>query len=222
MDNIEVLTKLALFENIPEDEIHSLLDGMGIVEKAVPSGGVCLLQGSHYNQLHILFKGSAFAEMIDVSGKSVRIESFDAPAVLAPGVLFSRQDEMPGSLFAETDCRFFVLSRDLVGKLCTQSTVFRDNFIKLISDRFVFISRRMTFLSFTTIKEKVAQYLLTLNGSRNGAVILPMKMEELAAYFGAARPSVSRVFIELERDGFIHKDKKHITILNPEGLRELL
>jgi CRP/FNR family transcriptional regulator, dissimilatory nitrate respiration regulator len=222
MDNYADIQKLALFNDIPEDEILALLDGKSIIKKAFPAGDTILLQGSHYNQLHLLVNGSAFAEMIDVSGKSMRIESFDAPAVLAPGVLFSEHDEMPTSVIAETDCIFLVFSRDLVGWLCTHSTVFRGNFIKLISDRFVFISRRMTFLSFTTIRGKVAQYLLTQNGRRSGVVVIPMKMEELAAYFGATRPSVSRVFIELERKGFIHKDKKRIKILNPEGLRELL
>jgi CRP/FNR family transcriptional regulator, dissimilatory nitrate respiration regulator len=222
MKNLIELRKLSLFENMPKDEVESLVNTVPFTTKEIPRGGTILFQGNHYTDLFILARGSAYAERIDVSGKTMTIHTLHAPEVLAPGVLFSRNDDLPGSVIAETDATFYIVSRQNVGVLCTQSTQFRDNFLRLISDRFVFISRRMTFLSFTTIKGKVAQYLLTLDGSDMGTVVLPVTMEELAGYFGVTRPSVSRVFIELERNGLIRKDKKRVEILDGHGIKALL
>lgn len=222
MNNFQNLSKLSLFEGFDKKELMSLVERDGITNKNVDSGETILFQGDPYTKLHILVDGSAFAEVIDVSGKSMRIEPFEAPDVLAPGVIFSRHDEMPGSVIADSDCSFLIFSRQAVLRLCGESAVFRENFIRLISDRFVFISNRMSFLSFTTIKGKVAQYLLTLPGNGDKTVDLPIKMEELAAYFGVTRPSVSRVFIELEGEGLIQKNNKHIRIVDPTGLKELL
>lgn len=216
------LHQLSLFEHMPEGEADGLLKQVALTEKRVAKDGIILSQGDHYTHLHILTSGVAFAEMIDVSGKSMRIETLHAPEVLAPGILFSRTDKMPGSVFAETDCRFLILSKTDLGHLCTQSVQFRDNLLRLISDRFVFISQRMSFLSFTTIKEKIAQYVLTLENDEKDTVVLPSTIEELAGYFGVARPSVSRAFVELHQKGLIAKKKNHVRILDRQGLKELL
>ena len=222
MRNLLQLQKLSLFEHMQDGEIETLMAQVSFVEKVVRRGGTILFQGDPYTNLHVLAKGSAFGEMIDISGKSMRIESLHAPEVLAPGVIFSSNDAMPGSVYAQTECRLFILGKEDLRNLCSQSEQFRDNLFRLISDRFVFMSRRMLFLSFTTIKGKVAQYLLTLERGEHDTVVLPSKMEELAGYFGAARPSVSRVFIELEQKGLIAKQKNRIKILDAQGLRNLL
>jgi CRP/FNR family transcriptional regulator, dissimilatory nitrate respiration regulator len=222
MKNSFKLQKLSLFEHMRDGEADALLAQVVLTQKRVAKGATILSQGDHYTQLHILARGTAFAEMTDVTGKSMRIETLHAPEVLAPGIIFSRNDEMPGSVFAKTDCQFFTLSRADVGHLCTQSVQFRDNLLRLISDRFVFISQRMSFLSFTTIKGKIAQYLLTLERGERDTVVLPSKIEELAGYFGVTRPSVSRVFIELEQKGLIAKRRNHVRILDVPGLKELL
>jgi DNA-binding MarR family transcriptional regulator len=45
--------------------------------------------------------------------------------------------------------------------------------------------------------------------------------QELAEFFGVARPSLSRALKELEDDGFIIAEGKEMTILNREGLVKL-
>ena len=86
MKKYTCLDYLSLFKDIPAAENNSLLDRMAVSEKEVPAGGTILFQGSYYNHLHLLVDSSAFAEVGDVSGKSIQIESFDAPAVRTAGV----------------------------------------------------------------------------------------------------------------------------------------
>ena len=48
-----------------------------------------------------------------------------------------------------------------------------------------------------------------------------MTQNDLADYFGVARPSVSRAIGELEQEGFIEANGKNIRILDKEGLSGL-
>ena len=40
-----------------------------------------------------------------------------------------------------------------------------------------------------------------------------MSMEELARYFGVARPSLSQVFIELKKEGVLRKNGRRVRLL---------
>ncbi len=44
-------------------------------------------------------------------------------------------------------------------------------------------------------------------------VVLPMSMEELARYFGVARPSLSQVFINLRKEGVLRKKGRRVRLL---------
>ena len=53
-------------------------------------------------------------------------------------------------------------------------------------------------------------------------VKLDMTQNDLADFFGVARPSVARALGDLEEEGFIEARGKNIKILDREGLRILL
>jgi Mn-dependent DtxR family transcriptional regulator len=48
-----------------------------------------------------------------------------------------------------------------------------------------------------------------------------MTQNDLADFFGVARPSVARALRELKDDGYLLKSGKHIKILNKKGLGDL-
>ena len=48
-----------------------------------------------------------------------------------------------------------------------------------------------------------------------------MSIEELAQYFGVARPSLSRVIADMQAEGLIEKDKNIYTILDLSALYHL-
>jgi CRP-like cAMP-binding protein len=73
-------------------------------------------------------------------------------------------------------------------------------------------------LTFKTIKEKIANYLLTLPKDKDQNVTLDSSIEELSNLFGVSRPSLSRAFSELEEKKIIQKNKKKIKILDGNKL----
>ena len=86
------------------------------------------------------------------------------------------------------------------------------NFLDMISNRSQFLSEKIKFLNFKTIKGKLAQFILQKDGKERSSVILEMTQNNLADFFGVARPSVARALGEMEEDGLIEARGKNIKI----------
>ena len=90
------------------------------------------------------------------------------------------------------------------------------SFITLIS------SYGSAFLSFKTIKGKLAHYILQLKTQEDGLIKFPVTQQALADLFGVARPSVARALKEAEDEGIIKSKNRQIEILDHPRLVALL
>ena len=217
---IERLADVALFSGVSREEIQRLLEEVSVSSKRYHQGELILDQASPYRELYILLRGQSYARMLDFRGRELKIETFKAPSVFAPAVLFASMNYMPGSVIADSTVEVAIIDKEGVLRLCALDQRFLKNYLRLISDKFLFISKRLGAMSFKTIREKLANYLLDLKGDREGRVTLPMPLEKLAGYFGVSRPSLSRVIGQLEEQGVIRKEKKVIQILDIDALLE--
>jgi CRP-like cAMP-binding protein len=102
-----------------------------------------------------------------------------------------------------------------------KSDILLVNFLEMISNRTHFLSEKIKFLNFKTIKGKLANYILEKAGKESVLVTLGMTQNELADFFGVARPSVARALGDLEKEGYIEAKGKIIRIINKIGLADL-
>ena len=91
----------------------------------------------------------------------------------------------------------------------------------MISNRSQFLSEKIKFLNFKTIRGKLAQYILQTAGTGKSEIKLEMTQNDLAEYFGVARPSIARVIGEMENEGIIITKGKILKILDKKRLTEL-
>jgi CRP-like cAMP-binding protein len=91
----------------------------------------------------------------------------------------------------------------------------------MISNRSQFLTEKIKFLNFKTIRGKFAQYILQTAGPEKSEIRLAMTQNELSEYFGVARPSIARVIGEMEDEGIIITKGKTLTILDKKRLTEL-
>ena len=209
---------LPLFDNTDDDEYARLLSRVKPNSYKVARGETLLAQGVTYESLHALVSGSCYAEMLDSRGKVLRLESFRGPYLFAPAVLFATNNVMPGSVHASSDCQIVRFSREEVLSLCSQSKTVLENLLRITSDRFIFLSNRISFLSFRTIREKTMRYLEMLMPPGEEYVELDMPLEKLAEFFGVTRPALSRVLSELEENGSITREGKQIRLERKEDV----
>ncbi len=207
------LKKLTLFRHMTEAEITEFLSSAACTIRSYSKNTVFLHQGDVYNSLCIVVEGTSISEMDDFTGKSVVLGKFSSPFPVAPGFLFLENGRLPISLRSRTAVTVLFISKQSISEGCRQNDHFLNNFLILLSKRIEYLTERVSFHSCKTVREKLLLYLDSLKKGAGNAVIVPMSIEELARYFGVARPSLSQVISDLQKEGMISKTGRTIRFL---------
>jgi CRP-like cAMP-binding protein len=108
-------------------------------------------------------------------------------------------------------------------KLMQENLRILQNYLNNVSQRAQFLSEKIKFLSFKTIKGKIAQYILKLNAGRtNDTVEMPLTQQALAEMFGVTRPALARALGEMASEGILEVDRRIIRILDRRKLMDLM
>jgi CRP-like cAMP-binding protein len=223
-DNIlATLSECSLFKGMSEEDISEALSASSARLRSFPKDTLIAQAGEEVLHLQIVLEGSVKGEMVDFTGKVIKIEDIVPPRPLAPAFLFGAQNRYPVNITAGGDVKLLSIPRERFLEMLQSSKSVLVNFVDIVSSRGQFLSSKIKFLSFTTIKGKLAQYLLDLSGkSGSQKFSLPRSQSQLSELFGVARPSIGRAMSELNHDGIIRTEGKEVTILDPAQLTMLL
>jgi CRP/FNR family transcriptional regulator, dissimilatory nitrate respiration regulator len=213
------LSEIPLFREVEEIELERLFSLLVFQRKSFPSGALIVSQGEECNRLLILTEGMVKGEMINQKGKSLKIEDMEAPSVLASAFLFGKKKIFPVNIISITDVKFIVIQKGELLKLFQMNEQILQNFLTMISSRAQFLSFKLRFHSFKTLKAKLAFFLVQEAGV-NQSFKLKLSQQELSELFGVARPSVGRAFLLLQEEGVIDIRYKQVEILNRKKLVE--
>jgi CRP/FNR family transcriptional regulator, dissimilatory nitrate respiration regulator len=216
-----VLSGSPLFRGLTSDETEAILSDVPFRVRKFQEGSLISQSGDNVSSLMIVIKGVLKGEMVDFAGRVIKIEDIPAPGALAAAFIFGNKNRYPVNVLALTGGELLVIEKDDFLKLLMLKGTVLVNFLDMISNRSQFLSEKIKFLNFKTIRGKLAHYILQRAGNRI-SFVLDMTQNELAEYFGVTRPSVGRAMGELEEEGYIQAKGKHITIIDREGLAELI
>lgn len=222
MINYSLLTQCPVFRGISKEESKSLLDEIHYQIKSFQKDEIVVLAGDEVKNLLIVLSGSVRGEMIDYSGKTVKIEDIEAPKPLAAAFLFGKENRYPVTVTANNETRILAVPVPEFLKILQMNTNLLRNYLNSISSRAQFLSQKLHFLSFKTIKEKVAHFLLKQAGERFHSFELKNTQQQLADLFGVTRPSLARVLGDMQANGLIKIERKTVTLLDKEKLNQLL
>jgi len=213
------LSEIPLFKNVQESDIQMLLSGIVFQRKTYAEGSMVVSQGDECNRLLLLVEGTVKGEMISPAGKSLKIEDMQAPYALATAFLFGKSSIFPVNIIAVTEVSFIIIQRQEVIRLFQKSEQILLNYLSIISSRAQFLSEKLRFHSFKSLKAKIAFYLIKEAGKDNSFRLL-QSQNELAELFGVARPSVGRAFLVLQEEGLIDIRYRQVEILDRKRLIE--
>jgi CRP-like cAMP-binding protein len=218
----DLLSKSPLFAGVIAEELPGLISKVNYQIKRYQKGEVIALREDSCNHLMIVMMGSVKGEMLDFSGKTIKIEDIEAPRAIASAFLFGKINRFPVDVIANEEVQLLLIPKSSVIQLFSENQIFLNNYLNSISNRAQFLSNRLYFLSFKTIKGKLAQFILSLSKSGNPHVSFPKTQQEMAEFFGVTRPALARVIGELEKEGVIQVKRKEITIIDREKLIKLI
>jgi CRP-like cAMP-binding protein len=218
----ETIIKNPLFKGLTIAETEALFSNELFQIKSYDNKDFVALQGDPCNHMMIMLKGTVQAQMVDHSGRLIVMAEISAPFAIAPAFLYAEQCEMPVSVVAIKESEILLIRRDVFTDLLQKNKLVLQNYLTMISNRSKFLSDKIHFLTFRTIKSKIADFLLKrAKESNSNVIILDETQQELADIFGVARPSLARTFKDMEEEGLILIERKKMTLLDPQKLKKL-
>jgi len=220
---IPALVNNPLFRGITPERLFADLEEISFHTRSYKKGEILAQQGAVCNRLVILTKGSVRGEMIDYSGRLIKVEDIAAPRAIAPLFLFGEENRYPVEVTANEPTEVIELPKSSVLSLFRKNEQFLENYMNLSANYARTLSDKLFFMSFKTIRQKLASYLLRLyKQQQQEHITLDRSQQELSDYFGVSRPSLARELAHMQEDGLLIADRKHITILQKEQLVRLI
>lgn len=218
----EGFQKCALFADLSDAEIESCLTCSKSKTAVYQKGEIIFHQMDRPAQLFVLLDGSVVVGSDSKDGRRSIVAAFDRPGELFGEVfLFLNHRAYDHYAQAASAARILQMPKDFLCHTCGQNCGYHakliSNMLSILAQKAYFLNQRLQVVSCATLRQKIAKTLLQ-NAAPGGKPAPAMSREELADYLNAARPSVSRELMKMQRDGLLRVEKKRIAV-DSEKLR---
>ena len=199
------LAEAPVFRGLSERFLENLIGRTPNALREFGIGDFIALQGTVCQSLYLLYSGRVRTNMVNEEGKQVTIEEIEAPRLLAPAFIFATDNRFPVNITTLTNCEVLVLNRTDFVDLMHREKIVMQNFLRIISDRSIFLSRKLNAFALQDLKTRLLAYLREHEN--------PRSRQEIADILGVARPSLARVLSELADEGYLRIEKRKITVV---------
>lgn len=220
---MDVLNRCILFKEIDNKEIENLISKVSFTISSFNNGQIIALEESPCTSIGIILKGNVEIQKIYPSGKVMTLNTFGEGNIFGEAIVFSNKNTYPSTIFSIGNTEIMFITRNDIIWMCKNSDKFLSNFAKLLSNRILMLSDKIRNLSYETIRQKVANFLLEeYKKQQNIFLNFPYTRKKMAEILNIPRPSLSRELITMREEGIIDFDKNIIKILDMDLLEECL
>lgn len=218
----EGLKETRVFSDFSLEEIENILKDIDIKQCNYSKDEIIAFEGEDINRVGIVLEGTISVQKHYISGKVLNINHLKKGDLFGEVIIFSSIDKYPSTIVCEKNCKVAFIYKEDIVKLCKNNTKFLTKFMGILSNKILMLNNRVRVLSYSTIREKIADYLLN-EYKLQGNMVLEVKdnREKLAENFGVARPSISRELINMKNENLIDYNKSTITIKNLDALEDI-
>ena len=196
----EILSRMSLFEGCDPEALYQLLREAPNSLRTYKEGEFIARQGDVCRSLFILIKGHVRTQMENAEGKQLTIDWIKAPDILAPAFIYASENRFPVNVEATELCEVLVMDRIRFEEFMHAQPAVMRNFIATISDRSLFLSRKLNEFALQTLSSRIISYI-----EKNGTI---QNLQEAAVILGGARPSLSRAILQLVNQGVLKRENK--------------
>ncbi len=215
------LKRCDLFERLTADQAEQLERRASM--RAFRKGELIYVPGDAGESVLLVAHGRVKIKGVTPDGKEFILAFVDQGEIFGELGLF---DDEPREEFAEATetTEVLALRREDLLRVLEQRTDVVLQITKLIGLRRKRVETRLRNLLFRSNRQRVAGLLMELldsHGERNGrgwTILLPLSHQELAGLIGATRETVTITLGQLQLDGLIRVQRKHISVIDRDGL----
>lgn len=201
---------------LTDNEINTARKTCNFSIKSFRKGEFLHRVGDDCSHLEILLEGTIVNMQYDAYGNELIIKSFEIGEIIAGNIIFGSSSKYPLSFFSQSNGTLLQIDKSFLFELFIKNPAILKQFLKLISDRAIYLGNKITHCNRKTLKELIMEYLHFQSLLQNSTTItLSISKKELADRLGVQRTSVSREFSRMQKDGLIilYEDKKTIKIM---------
>lgn len=192
--------EMPLFKGGNKDVIEKIMHDFPSRYVHYKKGDIIAMQGNACCSLYILCEGSVYAKMISEEGKEFTLDTLSAPDVLASSFIFSSEGIFPITILANSNCSLWIVNRDSILRIIEEDSLVLRNYLTVISDHSMFLSKRLNEFALQTLSSRILSYI-----EQNGII---QNLQEAAFILGVARPSLSRSILQLVNQGVLKKENR--------------
>lgn len=212
-----------LFEGFTIKDIEILMKDLKYHIKSYSKGEIIALEGEEAKEVGIVLSGELTINKLYQDGKQMHVKQMLTGNLIGFAFVFSDSSCYSSTLIAGTNSKIIFIPHDHVSHLCFTNKLFLSNFLKLISNQLVYISDKLKFINYGTIRKKVVNYILQEYKKQKTLTIkLSVSRKKMADSLGVTRPALSNEMINMKKDGLIKYDNHIIEILDINKLNEEL
>lgn len=165
--------------------------------------------GDTCNSLMLLTEGTVETRMGSETGREVVIDRLQAPKIMAPAFLFSKDNTIPVEVLTITEGVIWYIHREAFFQFMTAHPEVLRAFLGILSDRSHFLSGKVRSFAVKGLRNRVLDYI-----RQHGTIT---NVGETAEMLGVARPSLSRILADLQAEGLVERTKDGGYIRNKRG-----
>lgn len=220
----DLLAKTRVFKGLTGEEIENAMKGIHYQMRSFKNDEIIAYAGDIYDHLLLLIEGSVRGEISKFDGQQVVVSEIHAPGSFAEAFLYAGKNRLKINIKATSDVQLLSIGKDYLNRLMHKDIRILENYLNIISNRFVIVTEKLNFMMIKTVKGRLAYYILNRQEILNGAERFPLGRthQELAVFLGITRPALTRNLLEMKEEGIIDIDRKLLSICNRERLNRLI
>ena len=216
----ELVSKTELFRGSPPSVLTRILAVSDCTAAEYEKNEVVYDKTNFYRSLGIVLEGRLRVTKENADKRPIVMSTLQRGAIFGAAALFNSEPEYATKLTAIERSRVLFLPQRLIKRMIEREPDIAENYIRYLSERILFLNRKIYFLTAGTAEQRLAGFLLD-NLAVGEFSEMPMTMHRLADALNMSRASLYRAFDELTASGAVSKQGKLVCINNAELLKNL-
>lgn len=216
----ELVSKTELFRGSPPSMLTRILAVSDCIAAEYEKNEVVYDKTNFSRSLGIVLEGRLRVTKENADKRPIVMSTLQRGAMFGAAALFNSEPEYATKITAIERSRVLFLPQRLIKRMIEREPDIAENYIRYLSERILFLNRKIYFLTAGTAEQRLAGFLLD-NLAVGEFSEMPMPMHRLADALNMSRASLYRAFDELTASGAVSKQGKLVCINNAELLKNL-
>lgn len=215
------LQQTSIFYAVPLSTIKKITASPDCEVRSYKKGQLVYSKTNFSRSLGIILSGNLRVTKGNAGGHSMIMSTLGPQSMFGAAALFNDEPEYATDINALCDSEIVFFAQRLVRRMMRFEPQIAENYIKYLSERILFLNKKIYLLGSGTAEQRLACFLLD-NLPAGQLSELPMPLNKLPLALNVSRASLYRAFDALTNEGAIVKDGKSVCIIDAERLKKYM